>query len=33
MIAGVLGLRSLTIARIGAKAGGSWANYAADRQT
>lgn len=33
MLAGVLGLRPLTIVRISANAGGSWANYAADRQT
>ncbi|WP_454118517.1 hypothetical protein [Microbacterium lacticum] len=33
MLAGILGLRPLTIVRINANAGGSWANYAADRQT
>lgn len=33
MLASILGLRPLTIVRINANAGGSWANYAADRKT
>ena len=33
MLADVLGLRPLTIVQIGAKAGGSWGNYAADRRS